>query len=481
MSTEPLWRRPPTLCDRGAATSAVPSANIDGSSQCDPDRQTIAEQATAVDRQTQTMLVEVFAALDRERVAYCVLHGYDALPRRIRSDVDMLVSADTSSRRLAQIFGQLQHSRLVRHSRGGVETFVLASAADAPTLALLQLDVSRDVDLDGRLLLYRGHEVLRDRRRNELFFVPAVGHEFCATLLRRLAKGHWQPWHGDQLTRLYRQDPQACDQQLRRVWNTATARRIGDAAVDGQWQSFLAQRRALLRQAIVRTAPRHPLAAAGLLIAGVTRRIGRWGRPSNAMHVTFLGPDGCGKSSVIAGIQQQLSSLFPHSQRFSFPPRLLQRNVGTPSEPHALQPRSPWASAVRAVLYWGTYYGPGYWLTVYPARVHGRLVVHDRHLIDALVDPRRYRYDGPAWLLRLLWRLVPAADMVVLLDAPAETIQQRKQEVPPEETARQCIAYRQLVASLSRAHTVDAAQPLDAVVRQVCERILQIRAERTAP
>ncbi len=128
---------------------------------------------------------------------------------------------------------------------------------------------------------------------------------------------------------------------------------------------------------------------------------------------------------------------------------------------------------VRAIGYWGVYYTAGYYLTVHPALVGGRLVVHDRHLIDGVVDSRRYRYGGPPWLLQGLWRLVPRPDLVVLLDASAERIQGRKQEVSFEETARQCQEYRRLVTPMANGRLIDASKPLDAVVREVCEVILQ--------
>ena len=41
-----------------------------------------------------------------------------------------------------------------------------------------------------------------------------------------------------------------------------------------------------------------------------------------------------------------------------------------------------------------------------------------RAVVDALVDPRRYRYGGPAWLLRLIWReRVELRDGMIRLDA----------------------------------------------------------------
>src|SRR5207244_2006476 len=139
-------------------------------------------------------------------------------------------------------------------------------------------------------------------------------------------------------------------------------------------------------------------------------------------------------------VRRELDGVFARTTCHSFPPALLGRLLRRPEAPnllpHATSPRSPFASALRAVLYWFVYYTLGYFLTIHLALARSTLVVHDRHLVDALVDPRRYRYTGPRWLLRLIWRLVPKPDLIVLLDAPPAVLQARKQEVPFEETAR---------------------------------------------
>jgi thymidylate kinase len=81
-------------------------------------------------------------------------------------------------------------------------------------------------------------------------------------------------------------------------------------------------------------------------------------------------------------------------------------------------------------------------------------------------------------LLRLIWWFVPRPDLIILLDAPPEVVQARKQDVPFAESERQCKAYRTLVDSIANGHIVDAAQPLDQVVRAVNDLILQYLSAR---
>jgi hypothetical protein len=133
---------------------------------------------------------------------------------------------------------------------------------------------------------------------------------------------------------------------------------------------------------------------------------------------------------------------------------------------------------VRAA-YWFSYYTIGY-IALRLTLSRSTLVMNDRHFVDILVDRTRYRYGGPLWLIRLIWRLIPKPNLIILLDAPAEVLQARKQEVSFEETARQRSAYLSLVRSLPMGHVVDSAQPLEAVTRQVSDIILRQLTRRVA-
>ena len=84
-------------------------------------------------------------------------------------------------------------------------------------------------------------------------------------------------------------------------------------------------------------------------------------------------------------------------------------------------------------------------MTVRPAKARASFVMNHRYLLDAIVDPKRYRYSGPAWLLRLIWTISPKPDLIVLLDADPRIIWERKKEVALEETIRQRDGYRKLI------------------------------------
>ena len=182
--------------------------------------------------------------------------------------------------------------------------------------------------------------------------------------------------------------------------------------------------------------------------------------------VVLLGPDGCGKSSVLAGVARALAPEFAGVEARHYRPQARWGAGRAVERPHALPPRSLVGSALKLGLDLARFVA-GYVATVRPTVGRGELVLFDRYYHDVLADPRRYRYGGPAWLAERVGRLVPAPDLFVVLDAPAEVLQARKAEVSPAESAAAREAYRALAAALPRARVVDGARPLERVVDEV--------------
>src|SRR5205823_8317044 len=52
------------------------------------------------------ILLGVFETLDRAGIPYCVLHGYEGYPERIKSDVDGMIAAHVRPDQLAALLHQ---------------------------------------------------------------------------------------------------------------------------------------------------------------------------------------------------------------------------------------------------------------------------------------------------------------------------------------------------------------------------------------
>ena len=183
--------------------------------------------------------------------------------------------------------------------------------------------------------------------------------------------------------------------------------------------------------------------------------------------VAFLGIDGSGKSTLLQRLADAPPDAFTGvSVRHLSPLKV--RRQGNSSDPHSTPARGLATSLLKSA-YWFVEYVAGYRKNVAPELADGRLVLFDRYLVDALVDPRRYRYGAPMWVLKLVWHFVPKPDFTLFLDAPVEVLRARKQEVEPETMQRLRSAYRSLVAADPRGRIVDVSGDVEQALANVLE------------
>ncbi len=199
------------------------------------------------------------------------------------------------------------------------------------------------------------------------------------------------------------------------------------------------------------------------------------------LWIAVFGPDGAGKSAAIERLAQELSPCFRGIERFHFRPMFTRQWEDSPpvTDPHG-KPLRGFLSSILKLLYWLADYWYGYGAVIRPALLNSALIVFDRYYHDVLVDPARYRLPGSTlWCAQVLVRLVPRPDICILLDVPAEVLQQRKPEVSCEESRRQRLAYRGMLQSMPNAFVIDAAGPLDEVVQRMKSVILEALINRT--
>jgi ribose 1,5-bisphosphokinase PhnN len=159
--------------------------------------------------------------------------------------------------------------------------------------------------------------------------------------------------------------------------------------------------------------------------------------------VTVVGPDGCGKSTLAASLAERLGATHLYWRPGLLP--MAREVLGRPAEsgvnaqPHDRVPDSS-PKAIARSLYYGLDFVVGGWLKIRRLTIAGHDVVLERGVLDMLVDPARHGLTGTR-ILGVASRLAPRCDVLAIIDAPAETIRQRKPELPIEEIERQYRAW----------------------------------------
>lgn len=190
--------------------------------------------------------------------------------------------------------------------------------------------------------------------------------------------------------------------------------------------------------------------------------------------IAFLGCDGSGKSAVIEKIAARLADAGIPVTRGHWRPSAFDKpetagKTDTADAPHGQTPRGTFPSLLKLGWLWANWWG-GWWRDLRARSLTG-VILFDRYHGDLIVDPKRYRYGGPAACARLASRWMPQPDLVFFLDAEPEVLLSRKQEVSHEALEQARVRYLEWVYRNSNCVRIDAERPLAAVVDDVLQRI----------
>jgi thymidylate kinase len=410
-----------------------------------------------------------FSELERFDIPYVILHSYERFPDVVPSDVDLAVrTGDLPKLPGIQLaLAEANCWKLAHTFEGRLHAIYSVVVDPEEPQNFLQLDACGHY-VEGNCLFLKDAALLEGRQRFGEFYVPAPAVEFCYLLARTLSKSQALEPRMSRLRELWQREPEQTEQQFRVLFGP-TQLRVEEwfRQPTAQW---LTLRLTLLA--------RHRL---GWLdrVREAFRAYKRITRPAG-LHLAVLGPDGVGKSTLLERLGPMLEKPFFRRQLlFHFRPKVFGRSdEGAPvTDPHGQRPRGWLASWAKLIFYFFDQL-LGFVLKVLPAKMRNELIIFCRDFDDVLIDPHRYRLSNSGWLGRCLRRLLPHADLTIVLDAEPEQIVARKAELSLEELRRQRLALRELASHNPRYVVVPAAPSPDAVARTACREVINFLAER---
>lgn len=424
----------------------------------------------------------VFAAWNEAGLNFLVLRNYENLPHSTTNDIDVLIE-----------HGCLSRAEQLLRTSAAQTGFLLLNRAEFATNAFYfahresgqaaHFDLFTGLRWRGFDFIAAG-ELLRCRGRRQQFAVPHPAHEAAVNLLATFVfSGRVKEKYRPGIAAQFHADPARARALLTLTCGPQLAERLVELGAAGRWTDIESLVGSIRRQLICHQLFKHPLGGLRSLAADAWRLLKRAFRPPGLV-VALIGADGCGKSTVQPRLIEQLASEFSPAKGAQFhwkPPvfsgaRQAARQPTT--DPHGQAPRPLPLALGFFALHWLEFF-LGHFLRVRPVTFRGGLVVIDRFYYDFFVDSRRYRINLPRPLAQFGYILLPKPDLVFLLDAPAEVLQSRKQEVPFAETARQCRAYQDLIRQLPNGILVDATQPPPQVAAKMRRAILEFLALRS--
>ena len=205
--------------------------------------------------------------------------------------------------------------------------------------------------------------------------------------------------------------------------------------------------------------------------------------------ICFVGPDGCGKSSIISGVTDLARETFRSPTKrfvlFHHRPHLLcnlgmlfRRGKMTEQEvndetfnPHGGKTSGFVVSIVKLCWYCMDY-RLGYWLKVAPLFRRANIVLFDRYFFDFLADQRRSAMNLPNWIVTAAyWLCIPKPDRVFFITVDPDDALRRKQEISRESIVGINSAYSKMAESF-RCFRIIENRDLKTAIRETAAGIM---------
>jgi thymidylate kinase len=416
------------------------------------------------------LLLHLFSCAPKDEL--CLLHEPNVVAGSFSSDVDVLATPDAFKCLLESKNEGWLITQCIRHEFFCYAlVFVREESFGEDSLIL---DVALHDMREGRVFYCRD-DLLPDLETSALGLpILARPKQFAYYLTKRVAKLSLDTTAVDNLREIWKTNSARCLMEIRRFFpNDVLMPLVRSFELDDRTylNANLPTIRSKMRQHMI---SKDPLGTLMSLIREFVRSVERVRYPTG-LFISIFGPDGAGKSSLIRNVDGRLRSTFRSSYNFHLRPGVLSfgLNRNQSSDPHSLPFRSSLFSLAKLVV-WTTDYIVGYFVLIRPKLLRSGLVLSDRYFHDIFVDPIRYRYGWSRWVLSLFSRFIPNPDLVLILDAPIETILERKQEVSRPELARQLIAYRKLGEIFPSAFIINAGVS-ETEVACACAKVILTR------
>lgn len=314
--------------------------------------------------------------------------------------------------------------------------------------------------------LFEGRNM--ERRPQRPAAVPGALLNF---LTPYLSGGTVNPEYAGRLTVVAEKNPAQFRSFVGKIAGTRRADKFITALRETGIGGLAREARPFRRAVLLRSFVQRPLSSLlGFASCIWSARVAPFFRP-RGMTIAMLGTDGTGKTTLGEQLHSELHDSFRSAanRTIKLRPGLfpqLGRFLGRrPTEeeyarPHRAEPSGVLMTWARASYYWLDY-TIGYAVKVLPLRRRNTLILFDRWVDDWIVDPARYRMRADSRFVRLLAKLTPRPDAILVTTAPLRTVLTRKQELTTRESLRQLEAYETYAMRTKGCFLVSTAGSID--------------------
>jgi thymidylate kinase len=430
------------------------------------------------------LFLRLMSFLDNDSIEYVVVSDSSQYPAKIDSDIDIVIKNshlkdipekmnNFCKENDISLIQNICHEQTARF-------FVFNWFDEHGNPCFMHPDICSDYFRNGKMFLSSEEMLsgrifaLDDENNSKGFYIPSPSKAFIYYLIKKIDKQQLNERQQNFLSMEFKKDPNGAIEQINRFWKGIDAVNLICALRENDWREIIISIASLKKG--LHGNIKSSVKSKCLDYIRIAERIFH----PTGLFVAFLGPDGAGKSTVIKRIKHDLAPAFRRTKQYHLRPQLIRNGHDgiVITEPHRQKNRHLFTSIIK-LLYWLFDFSIGYMIEVRPRLIRSTLILFDRYYHDLLVDSKRYRNGAPIWIINFIGWFVPKPDLWILLDAPPEVLQKRKKEVSYEETEIQRAGYLKFMEKNSNHATIDTTKPLDQVITNLNQIILNLKKTHT--
>ena len=394
-------------------------------------------------------------------IAYAVAHGLEAYPERLGRDLDVMMD-QAHLPRAESIMRDAFRSEgwsAFKHVKPWA-TWVFGFKRLRDGFCSLEIDLVSRIQWGPATLVESG----RSDAEVGPFRVDSWAHLAKTTMMAVLGGASASASSRLRSEGVSEVEVRASELRLREFFGRRTSQQLMQLFKNQEYDNLREMESRLRRSLLFRSITHRPWTTACTSLSWIRDKLTQWYAQPCAPMIALVGPDGVGKSSTIDRLDpnriRPLTGLVVKHWRpgLLLPLRELFARRAATGQPDCAPRRNPGRLHLLRLAYYATDFIVGGFLKDRKFSSLLQLVVYDRCGLDMVVDPVRYGLRSTLGT-RLVWKLTPKPDAVILLCDRPDRIAGRKQELPEDEIREQLTRW----SSLAEQGKLDAV--LDAAVK----------------